>query len=66
VTDAARDPRQPELPGLVLPLDPVRLATLSAPERGEVYRRLDLDRVQIAAAEANVRIVLLRKYREGE
>lgn len=45
-----------------IPLDPVQLAQLSAPERGKVYRRAGLDRLQIAASEDAVRLVLRREY----
>ena len=47
-----------------LPLDPVQLARLTAPERGAVYRRLDLDRLQIDAAETAARSAIARRLRD--
>lgn len=41
-----------------LPLEPRELAKLSPAERGGIYRRLALARVQVEAAEAAVEIVL--------
>ena len=41
-----------------LPLEPRELAKLSPAERGGIYRRLALARVQVEAAEAAVGIVL--------
>ena len=44
------------------PLDPIELAELSAPQRGDLYRALDLNRAQIGAAEDGVRQVLAGRY----
>jgi hypothetical protein len=55
----------PEGIEIELPLDPVQLARLIAPERGAVYRRLGLHPVQIEAAEAAARLVIGRDCRAG-
>jgi len=59
------DPDEPPLGQgeFALPLDPVQLARLIAPERGRRYAALGLDQLQIAAAEDGVRAVLRREYR---
>jgi hypothetical protein len=46
----------------VLPIDPEAAAKLSTPERGELYRQLGLDALQIAAAEEAVRAVIAKRY----
>jgi hypothetical protein len=45
-----------------LPLDPVQVAELQAPERGKLYRSLNLDSCQIEAIEAAVRLAIRREY----
>jgi hypothetical protein len=49
-------------PSLGDPLDPVRLAQLSAPERYRKYLAADLTIDQIEAAEMAVRLVLRQEY----
>ena len=46
-----------------LPLDPTELASLSAFERGRIYRALGLDDQQIACAEEATRQVIVQRYR---
>jgi hypothetical protein len=45
-----------------LPVDPREVAKLLAPERGALYRDLNLDPLQVAAAEEAVRAVLRGSY----
>jgi hypothetical protein len=45
-----------------LPLEPGELATLSTPERGAIYRALDLHPLEIAAAEEACRAVVAGRY----
>ena len=45
-----------------LPLDPQALAKLTTPERGEIYKTLGLDRLQIASAEDAVHHVVAGRY----
>jgi hypothetical protein len=49
--------------GAELPLDPERLAELTAPERGKVYDEARLDFLQRAAAEDAVRMIIARRHR---
>lgn len=49
----------------LLPIDPVDVAKLSTPARGDVYRALDLHPVQIAAIEDAVRLVRRGEYLRG-
>ena len=46
-----------------LPLDPIEVSKLLTHERGALYRQLDLDAIQIAAAEEAVRAVIAGDYR---
>lgn len=46
---------------LHLPLEPRELAKLAPAERATIYRKLDLDRVQVEAAEAAIEIVRRRE-----
>jgi hypothetical protein len=48
-----------------LPVDPVELAELTAPERGVIYDTLGLHALQRAAAEEATRAVLRGRYRRA-
>ncbi|MEK6327487.1 MAG: hypothetical protein AABM66_08200 [Actinomycetota bacterium] len=57
---AARQGAAPELP-----VDPAELAKLTAPERGRIYRKLELHPLQIASAEEAVTAVIRGRYRRA-
>ena len=47
-----------------LPLDPIEVSKLLSYQRAALYRELDLDRFQIAAAEEAVRLLVAGRYRK--
>jgi hypothetical protein len=51
-----------QLPLDGLPLNPAEVAQLSSPERGALYRDLELSTLQIAAIEEAVRRVIAGTY----